>query len=330
MSGEIPFTKMVGTGNDFLVVDTVHHAFGWLKAGWAKVARAACDRRDGVGADGLLVLERSRLADVRMRVFNSDGSEAEMCGNGARCVAAFVHGWHGRRHHEEVFIETAGGLVSAQVHRDRVRMRMPEPRDLRLDLALKVDGSIRSLSSVDTGVPHVVAVVDHLDRVEVEALGRRIRFHQAFGPRGANVNFIEVNPKKPHHLRVRTYERGVEGETLACGTGAAAAAVVHALSGDLRVGRLVRRTVHEDGGAHAREADVRECHTQVETKSGETLTVSLSVEAQGRARPLDAPAKSGLARGRPERAEQVEGRRVTDVTLEGAVRWICEGTFRWH
>jgi len=241
-----------------------------------------CDRRYGIGADGLLVLERSRIADVRMRIFNPDGSEAEMCGNGARCVAAFVHQQQPSRQ-DGVSIETAGGLLNAQAHGDRVRMRMPDPKDIRLGLRLSVDPHIQALAFLDTGVPHVVASVKHVDRIDVEGLGRALRRHRAFQPRGANVNFVEVDPKHPRQLRIRTYERGVEGETLACGSGAAAAAVVHAL-----------------------RSEVRECRTRIETKSGETLIVSLSVEGQGRAR------------------------RATNVTLEGAVRQICEGAFPWR
>ena len=287
MSPLVPFTKLAGTGNDFLIVDAVHHTLSAFKAAWPRVARAMCDRRAGVGADGLLLLERSRVADVRMRIFNPDGSEAEMCGNGARCVAAFAKGWPGRRRRGEVSIETAGGLVSAQVSRagDRVRMRMPDPRNIRLGLRLSVNPRIRALAFLDTGVPHVVASVDDVDRLDVDALGRKLRHHQAFGPRGANVNFIETNPRAPHRLRIRTYERGVEGETLACGTGVAAAAVVHALT---------------DGtGLRRRRVDV-------EPRSGEPLTVSLTIAGPHRART------------------------VTDLVLEGGVRWICEGGFRWR
>ena len=278
MSVLVPFTKMAGAGNDFLITDAVHHrTLGSLKAAWPRVARAMCDRRYGVGADGLLVLERSRVADVRMRIFNPDGSEAEMCGNGARCVASYV------KRRGTATLETRAGVVTAAVQGDRVAMQMPDPRDLRLDLSLHVNGSIRSLSSVDTGVPHVVAVVTHLDQIDVDTLGRQIRFNQAFQPRGTNVNFVEANPKNSHRLRVRTYERGVEAETLACGTGAVAAAVIHAL-----------------------RTEVRKCQTRIETKSGETLTVSLTIAGPSRART------------------------VTDVVLEGGVRWICEGDFRWR
>ncbi len=288
MSLEIPFTKMVGTGNDFLVIDAVHQKLGAVKMQWPQVARLMCERRYGVGADGVLVLQPSRIADCKMRVFNPDGSEAEMCGNGARCVAGLVSGWNGRRR-DAVVIETAGGLVSAEVLGHRVRMRMPDPRDLRLNLEVAVDQRRLQLGSVNTGVPHVVVPVGTLEHVEVERLGRQLRFHRAFQPRGTNVNFLAIDARRPNRLSIRTYERGVEAETLACGTGVAAAAVIYAA----RQHRGDRRTTR---------------HLDVETRGGETLAVSLTI------------VPSGGGRTSPQ---------VTDVILEGPIRIICRGTFSW-
>jgi len=317
MSRVIPFTKMVAAGNDFIIVKTASRlARGseWLARTWPTVAQVVCDRHYGIGADGLLVLEPSRIATVKMLVLNPDGSEAQMCGNGARCVAWYVRSKvvEGRRSpapaspdsretivgasalgglgkvkgkQEPVTIETAGGLVTAQVREDRVQLRMPDPRNLRLDLRVQVDHRPWQLAYVDTGVPHVVAIVDRLDQVDVERLGRRLRFHRAFRPRGTNVDFVAEDPRAPSRLRIRTYERGVEGETLACGTGVTAVAVVHAL--------------REDGAGRSRH------RIDVKTKSGETLTVRLVVLTQGRTR------------------------RVTDVTLEGTVQRICQGVFPW-
>ena len=297
MSVPIPFTKMVGTGNDFLIVEAVHGRCGLLKTAWPKLATAMCDRRYGVGADGLLVLEPSKAADCRMRILNPDGSEAEMCGNGARCVASYVkraYGvggrGHGRGREGAVTIETQAGVLTARVYGNRVAMRMPTPRSLRLDLRVEAGRQSWRLAYVDTGVPHAVVVVDGLDDVDVEGVGRQIRRHRFFQPRGANVDFIEAHPRRPHRLRIRTYERGVEGETLACGTGVTAAAVVHALGG-------VNGRKHVDGSSSHQ--------IEVETKSGEVLNVSLTVAGRGRAA------------------------RVTDVRLEGAVQWVCEGVFLW-
>ena len=288
MSREISFTKMVGTGNDFLIVDTLRRPAGALKAQWPAIAQAICDRRHGIGADGLLVLEPSQDADARMRVFNPDGSEAEMCGNGARCVARFLdHALKPRS--GQVRIETAGGLLMARVNRDRVAIQMPDPTELQPDLTAHVGARQLQLGFVNTGVPHAVVPVADLDRVDVAHLGRQLRTHRMFQPRGANVDFIEAQRGAANRLRIRTYERGVEGETLACGTGVTAAAVLYAL-------RL---------GHHRSIARPAAHRIVVEVKSGETLFVSLKVQRHGNTC------------------------RVTDVTLDGAVRWICRGTFAW-
>ena len=281
----IPFTKMVGTGNDFLIVDTVHGKVGARATRWPVLSRLMCNRRHGVGADGVLVLEPSRLADCKMRVFNADGSEAEMCGNGARCVAWFVHRLAGRRR-QEVSIETAGGVVRATVRGERVQMRMPDPKGLRPSMAVKVAQRCLQVGAVNTGVPHIVVPVAALDDVDVDRLGRQLRFHRAFRSRGTNVNFLETDARRPNRLRIRTYERGVEGETLACGTGVTAAAVLHALNGPRRNKARVRRI-------------------EVETRGGERLIVTVTI----------APSRTDGAS------------HVTNVTLEGPVRTICQGVF---
>jgi diaminopimelate epimerase len=307
----IPFTKMVGAGNDFVIVDTVHHPLPALKGRWRAVSRAVCDRHRGVGADGLLVLEPSSRADVRMRVFNPDGTEAEMCGNGARCVARFlqdsspaVHRRSLRRRltyradrgpRAHVCIETAGGLFSAQVEQDRVRMWMPDPSPLELDLTLEADGTSWRAAAVQTGVPHLVVPVTDLDAVDVERVGRMLRHHRHFRPQGTNVDFLQADPRRPNRLRIRTYERGVEAETLACGTGVTACAVVQALAGDLRLGTLAPND----------RDPARQCRFAVETASGETMIVLCTVVADGGAQ------------------------RVTDVVLEGPATRVFEGLLHW-
>ena len=258
----IPFVKMVGTGNDFLIVDA-RARVGPVAKRWPAFANAACDRRYGVGADGVLVLERSRIADVRMRIFNPDGSEAQMCGNGARCVAWYVaQASRRRRGVRSVWLETIAGVLPAEVSGDLVRIRMTPPTDLRLDMSVPVAGRSVRLGFVNTGVPHAVVRVPDIEEVDVQALGRLLRHHQAFRPKGANVNFIQASG--PSKVRVRTYERGVEGETLACGTGVTAAAIIHALSRP------------QDG---ARDNGAR--HIHVQTRSGESLTVHVDVPEHG-------------------------------------------------
>jgi len=299
MKTVIPFVKMVAAGNDFLLVDVLHHALQPLARRWPAVSRALCDRHQGIGADGLLVLERSRKASVRMRVFNSDGSEAQMCGNGARCVARLVSEWPARRRglrisSPEVTIETAAGTLSAVVAKGRIRMRWPDPTDVRLDMTLTVNGEQLNAACVNTGVPHAVVSVSALETVDVNRVGRLLRHHEAFGPRGTNVDFIQTEARDPSRLRVRTYERGVEGETLACGTGVVASAAIHALQQDA----AARQQRHANGRTRA-------YHVDVETRSGEVMTVALTVVAEG------------------------DGRRVRELTLDGTARHICDGVAQW-
>ena len=175
-----------------------------------------------VGADGLILIETSDKADFRWQFYNSDGSRAEMCGNGARCAArfAFVNGIAG----ESLSFETDVGMVAGQVTGDRAKVKMPDPADLRLDYRIDLKTGALTVSSINTGVPHVVIMADDVAPIDVFNLGREIRNHQAFAPAGTNVNFI--SRQAPGQLAIRTYERGVEDETLACGTGSIASALI--------------------------------------------------------------------------------------------------------
>ncbi|MCX5703324.1 MAG: diaminopimelate epimerase [Candidatus Omnitrophica bacterium] len=213
---EIKFTKMVASGNDFIVIPLSR----WPVIPLKRLAKDICDRKFGIGADGLLILEKSKVADIRMRIFNVDGSEAQMCGNGARCIALYT----GRKNTK---IETKAGIIEAQVKGDNVRIKLTDPKDIELGVPLTVNGRKLKVNFVDSGVPHVVIFVQGLDKIDVLNIGRSIRYHKKFAPRGANVNFIEV--LSADSLKIRTYERGVEDETLACGTGSVASAVIFAL-----------------------------------------------------------------------------------------------------
>jgi diaminopimelate epimerase len=183
-----------------------------------------CRRKMSVGADGLILVENTEQADFKWRFYNSDGSVAEMCGNGARCVArfAYLNGIAG----ENMAFETLAGVIHAQVTEKRVKISMPDPIDLVLDEELATSKGEITISSVNTGVPHVVIESLTVEDVDVVALGREIRHHFRFAPAGTNVNFLTVGSGRS--MAIRTYERGVEDETLACGTGAVAAAVVRA------------------------------------------------------------------------------------------------------
>lgn len=220
----IPFCKMSGAGNDFVIVD--HRRPFIAEEAMAEFARRVCRRRFSVGADGLFFIETSDKADFRWRFFNADGSEGEMCGNGARCVARFalLHGIASER----MRFETLAGLVEATVSGGQVTIGMTAPHSLRLDIQIEALGQPFPVHSVNTGVPHAVVFVDDLEQADVDGLGRALRFHPAFAPAGTNVNFVS---RTSDGFSVRTYERGVEGETLACGTGVTATALIAAARG---------------------------------------------------------------------------------------------------
>ena len=223
---KLHFTKMNGAGNDFVMLD---NRAGELRLDQQQIARI-CDRHRGVGADGVLILERpSNGADFLMRYYNADGGEAEMCGNGARCFARYAERIAGPR--DKVSFETPAGVIGAALEGETVTLRMSEPKDFERDVEVTVLGAVVSGSYMDSGVPHMVVPVPSIEEVNVRQLGAAIRHHERFAPRGANVNFLEE--RDPASIAIRTYERGVEDETLACGTGVVASALTFAAAGDL-------------------------------------------------------------------------------------------------
>lgn len=220
----IAFDKMNGTGNDFVIIDNRQLAIPVEEQ--PDLARKICRRMFSVGADGLIFIENSSKADFRWNFYNSDGSVAEMCGNGSRCAARFAY-----RHKiagKKVKFETLAGIIEAEIgdEEETVRVKMTRPRDFRLDLSLSLGDEERPVAYVDTGVPHAVIFVGDED-VPVKTWGRKVRFHELFAPRGANANFVNLLPDG--RLKVRTYERGVEAETMACGTGVVASALIAAI-----------------------------------------------------------------------------------------------------
>ena len=220
----VKFWKMSGSGNDFVVIDNRRRLLRGNIAPWAK---KLCHRQFGVGADGLLLLEPDKKEDFRMVYYNADGSRADMCGNGARCMAWFAHA-HGAVGSTFRF-KTDAYPVGAKVTGDIVLVSLADARDYKSHVTAKVDGKIYHPAFLNTGVPHAVLFVSNADKVFVSGLGHSLRFHKVFAPKGANVNFVQKIG--PHKLRIRTYERGVEGETLACGTGVTASAIAAALRG---------------------------------------------------------------------------------------------------
>ncbi len=220
-----PFYKMQGGGNDFVLFDNRKKT---LPADFSALAKKVCERKFSIGADGLLVLEDSAQADFRMIYYNSDGSRADMCGNGGRCIARFATLLKAAP--AKMKFETDAGVLTADVEGEIVKLKMSPPKDARLDFPLRLDEDKEfNASFINTGVPHAVVMVTDLEKIDIPGLGRKIRYHKEFAPQGANVNF--VHQKDATHLVVRTYERGVEDETLACGTGVTASAAICGLKG---------------------------------------------------------------------------------------------------
>jgi len=248
---KIPFVKMQGSGNDFIIID---NRKGILKGKNLKnIAVSVCNRHYSVGADGLIVIVPSRTADFRWHFFNADGSVAEMCGNGSRCAARFAY--IKKIAAKKMTFETLAGPIYAQVNKDRVTVKFTNAFGLRMNIAIPFEGGLRMGHFINTGVPHLVYLSKEIENEDVERIGRASRYHEIFKPAGTNVNFIQI--VGPHKLRIRTYERGVEGETLACGTGAVAAALIAGSIGAVST------------------------PVEIMTKSGEKLTVSYERNAAG-------------------------------------------------
>ena len=245
----IPFLKMSGSGNDFIIIDNREALVP--EAQLMRLVIGACRRKMSVGADGMIFIESSANLDFKWRFFNADGSLPDMCGNGARCAArfAFIHGIADR----QMAFETLAGTIEATVGDDTVKIRMTEPRDLKTGTILELEGTPTAVGSINTGVPHVVMVVDDIEAVAVVKTGRLIRYHPKFAPDGTNANFVAVDSNGT--ILIRTYERGVEDETLACGTGNVAAALILAHERGLRSPVMLtarsggKLTVHFDAQA---------------------------------------------------------------------------------
>jgi diaminopimelate epimerase len=219
---EIRFTKMNGAGNDFVVLDNRSRSHSLER----DVIARLCDRHRGIGADGLLAVEPADgEADFRMRYYNSDGGEAEMCGNGARCFARFAERLMPAKP-DSVSFETQAGVIVASLEDNLVSLAMGHPHDHRPAQTLALGSKKCTVHFLNTGVPHAVVFVEDAEKIAIQTEGAALRHHEVFAPKGTNANFAQV--VAPDLLVLRTYERGVEGETLACGTGVCAAALLHA------------------------------------------------------------------------------------------------------
>ena len=250
------FWKLQGSGNDFVVIDDrngkVEEFLKKTNLSKGEFVKKVCAFHTGVGADGLILIKipENPGNDFKWEFFNADGSEAEMCGNGSRCAVRFAYekGISGR----EVKFETLAGVIRAKVLEKgkKVKVQLTPPTQPIEKLLRVYDREIKGVF-INTGVPHFVVPIEDLESLNVIRLGRAIRLHEEFQPKGTNVNFIE--PISDNAIRIRTYERGVENETLACGTGATASAIVAYLKG-LITGKPVK----------------------VITKSGEELVIDFS------------------------------------------------------
>src|SRR5665647_1172210 len=244
----VKFQKMHGLGNDFILMDQIDP----LKYDLAALAIKLCDRHQGIGADGIILILPSEIADVKMRIINSDGSEANMCGNGIRCFAKYVYD-NQINTAKSFTIETGAGVMIPELIVEdgrvlfvKVNMGAPDLERSAIPMTgvaghvinepLTVQGNVYNITSLLMGVPHTIVFVDHLDKTDIVSIGRQIEKNPVF-PKGTNVNFVEVI--NDHEIKMRTWERGA-GSTLACGTGSCASAVAASLNG--KTGKEV--TIH--------------------------------------------------------------------------------------
>ena len=212
---QIPFYKYQGAGNDFILIDQREHHY--LKQDQEAIIQKLCDRRFGIGADGLMLLEKADGYDFRMVYFNADGREGSMCGNGGRCIVAFAH-FLGLVNQACTFIAVDGPHEAIVKSPNYIELKMQDVKHIEVGEDHFV---------LDTGSPHYIQFVSDIDQVDVVNAGKAIRYNNRFAEKGINVNFVDVHTEQS--LRIATYERGVEDETLACGTGVTAAAIAHHL-----------------------------------------------------------------------------------------------------
>lgn len=229
---KVPFMKMNGCGNDFIVIDNregIMQDFDLYE-----FIRHVCARRVSIGADGLMLVEKSNKADFKMRYFNSDGSEGEMCGNGARCISKFAYLIGAAQ--KQMKFETIAGIYESQINGEDVKVKFPPVKMSNIQLERRHDfGQVKDFHFAIVGVPHTVIYrqdVENMDYKELYNLGKKIRNSLDVFPEGTNVNFVQ--PVDESHMIIRTYERGVEDETLACGTGSTASAIISGLLGKVK------------------------------------------------------------------------------------------------
>ncbi len=216
-----PLIKYSGTGNKFILVDDRDGSMG-------NVTAESITLSESYDVDGVLLMQLSCEADIKMRIINRDGSEAEMCGNGARCAAHWAH--HEAELPTQFSMQTGAGTVEALVADNMVKVKLTNPINFRLVPELEVPAAIGVAAYIDTGVPHLVSQMQSILDLDIESVGSMVRNHPSLAPKGANASFYALNMDG---IQCRVFERGVEGETLSCGTGSAACALVASLNHEL-------------------------------------------------------------------------------------------------
>ncbi|MDR1928561.1 MAG: diaminopimelate epimerase [Endomicrobium sp.] len=223
---KINFSKVVATGNDFILIDNRKNII--KKDNYAELASKLCARKYSIGADGLIFIEKSIYKDFKMKYLNCDGSYAAMCGNGGRSVAKFMYALKAVNYKME--FETDAGTINAEIfEKNIVKLNLYKPKNIKQNIKLKFETHEINVDFIDTGVPHIVIFVDDIEKIDILKYGKKIRYHKIFAPLGVNVNFVKI--VKDNILMIRTYERGVEDETLACGTGVIAVGIISYIKG---------------------------------------------------------------------------------------------------
>lgn len=317
----IPFWKLTGSGNDFICIDNCGGLYDELLAdsqAMGRFVRTLCRRRHGVGADGLIFADKPEIegfADIGARFFEADGSECELCGNGTACFTHFAFDASLVPDHEVKILTLAGVVLACRTDGQYIRVCIPSPESRRPNLSINVDKKTFRCDYSLTGVPHLVTYVDDIDKVHVECWGRALRHHHDFQPRGVNVNFVQVLDEGK--IAVRTFEFGVEAETLACGTGSSASAIETAI----RLG----------WGQEFRDSSRP---VLVRVRSGQILRVYFKINSPGESDKnssdeSDLPGKSG--KNSPGESDKnlpddyIDYIEIRDVCLETTVTLIARG-----
>ena len=225
----ISFTKMSGAGNDFIMIDGDDHP-EFLPS--VNTIQKLCDRHNGIGADGVILISSSEQYDFVMNYYNADGSTGSLCGNGARCAIKFASDTKRIKDKSAKFLSNNSEYSGEILEDGMIQFNLNPPYDLKKNIQLKAAGKDMTAHFINTGSPHVVIKVKDLNKIPVETIGKEIRCLAEFAPGGTNVNFVKIENEEIH---IRTYERGVESETLACGTGSVAAAIICHLNGGIKL-----------------------------------------------------------------------------------------------